>query len=347
MNFKKRELNARDVPLVAIILPVHGSRVSVAQCIHSVIVQSYESWKLIVCAYKVSEGVENQLQSLAKQDSRISIIYIQEPGIPAALNAGLLASSFAKYVARIDSDDLMLPKRLEKQVEYLEKNPRVVIVGGQRMLLSENDKLLFNKTWYPITNYWITHHLRSESPFAHPATTIRRAELVEVGAYRQEFRYSEDIDLWFRLLEVGKGHNLRKKVIAYRTSSPQNIHEIGGEKLNPWKYIPKIADLMRSVGIDEDLQALTLDSGLWFRSSLKLLHNHSKLKLSDRYYVEHLNSIFQNVGFERSRSRFRFIFFFKEKVLWRLMYPFLLLSHCDDKRVHARLRKLTNQFHAL
>ncbi len=347
MNFKKRELNARDVPLVAIILPVHGSRVSVTECINSVIVQSYDSWKLIVCAYKVSEGVENQLQSIAKQDSRISIIYMQEPGIPAALNAGLLASSFAKYVARIDSDDLMLPKRLEKQVKYLEDNPQVVVVGGQRMLISENNKILFNKTWYPLTNYWITHHLRSESPFAHPATTIRRAELVEVGGYRQEFRHSEDIDLWFRLLEVGKGHNLRKKMIAYRTSSPQNIKEFGDEKLNPWKYIPKIAHLKRSVGIDEDLQALTLDSGLWFRNSLKLLYNNSKLKPSDRCYVQHLNSIFQNVGFEGSRSRFRFIFFFKDKVMWRLTYPFLLLSHIHDKRVYAKLRQFTNQFHVL
>ena len=125
-------------PIVSIILPVFGDRITISDCIKSITTQTFDNWELIICAHNISPAVDKIIKGWIALDSRIRVLTIKEKGIPSALNVGIENSVGSLYIARMDSDDLMLPNRLQKQVKFLEKNSDFALVGGQRILINQN-----------------------------------------------------------------------------------------------------------------------------------------------------------------------------------------------------------------
>lgn len=143
------------------------------------------------------------------------------PGIVPALNLGLHHAN-SKYVARMDEDDVMMPRRLEIQLKYLEKNQSVLAVGGQLQFIDQAGE--------PIGNARFKKRIRmneadllKNSPLAHPATMFRLESVRSVGGYRDFL--PEDWDLWIRLRELGQIENLSATVLKYRIHSKQLSRE--------------------------------------------------------------------------------------------------------------------------
>jgi hypothetical protein len=118
----------------------------------------------------------------------------------------------------MDEDDLMYPSRLQVQLKYLESALDCVAVGGQLELIDENGSRIGESRFHRRvgTSY---KELFLSSPVAHPAAMIRRSAISEIGGYRAFL--AEDWDLWVRLRETGKVHNLPQNVIKYRVHSNQ------------------------------------------------------------------------------------------------------------------------------
>src|SRR5258708_24318689 len=144
------------------------------------------------------------LRAWALQDARIVVITLPEnQGIPAALNLGLDRAR-APYVARLDSDDIMMPRRLAAQAAILDSKPEVVLVSSEYETMDSEGNYLGTRrgdephevVTYPLNFYNIVG--------GGGQVMFRRSEVLAEGGYACEYPSSEDYDLWVRLLRRGR-----------------------------------------------------------------------------------------------------------------------------------------------
>ena len=119
-------------PLVSIVMPIYNSETYLDEAILSIIHQTYQNWELLVInEFGSNEEGKRIINRYAAIDSRIRLIQNSERlGIAESLNEGLRQAR-GEYIARMDGDDISLPKRIEKQVEFMENNNDILLCGVQ------------------------------------------------------------------------------------------------------------------------------------------------------------------------------------------------------------------------
>ena len=194
--------------------------------INSVLLQTHKDFEFII----VDDGSNipvKQIVSSISNDKRIVVYRIDNSGLGAALNFGIGKSS-GKYIARLDDDDMMLPKRLQKQVEYLEKHQDVSCVGTWHYDKYKNKFYPHRK--FPIDHEGIVSHLlQSRFSLAHTTLMFRREAFDKIGGYRIP-RGGQDLDLELQLGTVGLLANLPDYLSIYTISTS------GLGTINPQKY---------------------------------------------------------------------------------------------------------------
>ncbi|XKM13831.1 glycosyltransferase [Orbaceae bacterium ac157xtp] len=119
-------------------------------------------------------------------------------GLGKALNEGLKRCQY-NLILRMDSDDISLPDRFEKQVTFMSNNPDIVIVGGQIEEFVDDAKNIRDKRNVPLNNLDIIKYAKYRSPFNHPCVSYRKNIIESVGGY-QHHQFMEDYNLWIRVL---------------------------------------------------------------------------------------------------------------------------------------------------
>ena len=199
-------------PLVSIVIPVHNGEEYIKESIASCLTQTYKNLEIIVVDDK---SEDNTLNILKKYGNRITTIPVEKQnGLGNVINIGIRKSK-GKYIARMDADDIMYPTRIEKQVEYLESHPNCVAVGGQIDIIDENGNITGHRE-YAVEDKDIKKNLFLFQPFAHPAVTLKRSTLEEIGLYPEDMWKVEDVKLFLILSTKGEFHNLEDTVLKYR-----------------------------------------------------------------------------------------------------------------------------------
>ena len=205
-----------DLPTVSIVIGAYNAQRYLAQTLDSLLAQTLGDFELIV----VDDGSEDRtfeiLKAYESRDSRVRPIRIPHGGIVDAANAGMYAAR-APLIARADADDIHLPNRLAMQVDYLAQHPDVVAVGS-RMQVIEPYGSPIKITDHSLTHEEIERRLLNGDGWAlpQPAAMLRKAVALKVGAYRHDYPWSEDLDLFLRMSEVGKLANLPDTLVKYR-----------------------------------------------------------------------------------------------------------------------------------
>lgn len=137
------------------------------------------------------------------QESSVNPICIElehNRGLAVALNAGLdyCLSKGYEYIARMDADDRMRPGRLEKQVQFLDKNPEVDVVGTAISEIDENGQDRDKIVQYPRSHQECLRFFRFRDPLAHPSVMFRSRFFEKAGLYDERLRKNQDTELWFR-----------------------------------------------------------------------------------------------------------------------------------------------------
>lgn len=108
--------------LVSIITPSHNASQFITETIESVFLQSYPDWELIVVDDCSTDNSIDIITSSVKQDARVNLIELEKnSGAAVARNAAIKAAQ-GRYIAFLDSDDIWLPNKLERQIDYMKKN---------------------------------------------------------------------------------------------------------------------------------------------------------------------------------------------------------------------------------
>jgi glycosyltransferase involved in cell wall biosynthesis len=204
---------------ISIIIPVNGEAPFLADAIASVERQTLREFDLIIVLDRPSEATRSFVESLAKKDFEIKVLESYPPGISAALNKGI-STTESKYIARLDSDDLMQPTRLQMQVAELEKNPNLVCIGSQVDYIDKEGRTTGHSS-LPTSAWQVRSMMPTLNCLMHPSVMIRRSALVSAGGYREYLDGVEDYNLWLRLLRFGSLKNHKEYLTKYRRHPSQ------------------------------------------------------------------------------------------------------------------------------
>lgn len=152
-------------------------------------------------------------------DNLFTIIPLEKNGgLGQALNYGIKKSR-NELIARMDSDDISLPERCEKQLYEFELNDKLVICGAQINEFIDIEENVVCSRQVPLSFDAIKVFARRRSPFNHPTVMYKRSALLEIGGY-SEYGRKEDLDLFLRMVFSGNyAINLSEPLLLYRTNN--------------------------------------------------------------------------------------------------------------------------------
>lgn len=149
-------------------------------------------------------------------------------GLGIALYNGMEAAT-NEIVIRMDSDDIAVPDRFEKQIRFMKSHPDVAICGGQIEEFIDDESNIVGKRMVPCSDEEIRQYMKSRCPFNHMTVALRRSEVVRAGNYQPWF-WNEDYYLWLRMMLAGcKFANLPDVLVNVRSGKDQYARR-GGMK---------------------------------------------------------------------------------------------------------------------
>ena len=128
----------------------------------------------------------------------ISVKLPQNGGLGNALNAGMKQCRY-EWIARMDSDDISLPTRFEKQLEYLETHPDTDVLGCALGEFEDNEHKVMSIKTCPVS---VDSYIKFRSPVNHPTVFFRKSSVQSAGGY-QHCHFMEDYHLWIRMYAMG------------------------------------------------------------------------------------------------------------------------------------------------
>ena len=203
-------------PLVSVLLPVYNSSAYLASAIDSILKQTFADFELLIINDGSTDNSPEIISSFT--DERIKVINNEKNlGLIASLNKGIDLAK-GKYIARMDADDISLPERFEKQINYLKSNPTVSVIATRISLINTQGEITgdWDDDKQYIEGEVIKHGMAFTNRIAHP-TVMVRAEVFKKYKYKTYQKSSEDWDLWLRILADGhKIHKLNEVFLHYR-----------------------------------------------------------------------------------------------------------------------------------
>lgn len=188
------------------------------EAIDSIRSQTEQDWELII----IQDDPDNKehakiLNAYVKKDSRIKWFPNSEnQGLTASLNRALKLAK-GEYIARMDADDVSLPHRFKRQIQYLEEK-EYDLIGGYTQFIDENGTRGFLVTSIPKEHWQIEKRVRYNNCIPHPAWFGRRTLFEQLNGYR-EIPHCEDYDFTLRALKAGaKLGNIPELILYYRNT---------------------------------------------------------------------------------------------------------------------------------
>ena len=198
--------------MISVIIPVRNAENTVKFSIESVLNQGVEDIEILTIINGCSDSSEERIKSI--NDRRIKILH-SEPGIVPALNEGIRRAN-GSLIARQDADDIWHQNKLNSQIQFLNKNKEIDILGTQlRVVDSANNHI--RDTLYPLKHHDICKDLFGGiNPIGHPSVIFKRKILDKCAGYFDLFPLAEDLDLWTRSVPWYRFANLPEVYVTYK-----------------------------------------------------------------------------------------------------------------------------------
>jgi glycosyltransferase involved in cell wall biosynthesis len=201
------------MPKVSVLLPVYNCEKYISETIQSLLNQTFEDFEILVIDDCSKDSTIEIVESF--DDKRIQLFKKEKnTGYTNSLN---YAISIAKgeYIARMDGDDICMPNRFEKQVEFLDANTNIILCGSAIQIIGQNTILR-----HPSSHDEIKVKLCFGNAFYHPSV-MGRISVFKENAYYSQFEPAEDYNLWTRLVFKGELANLEEVLLLYRVHNEQ------------------------------------------------------------------------------------------------------------------------------
>jgi glycosyltransferase involved in cell wall biosynthesis len=205
-------------PAISVVLSVYNGERFLRLAVDSILNQTFSDFEFIIiddCSNDSSAAVLNRYD-----DARIVRLTNESNlGLTHSLNRGL-AAAHGTYIARMDADDVSLPQRFQRQIEYMEQHPDIGVLGTNAVYIDGENRVLYDGQ--PLyrqlpTPEYMPWALLWYNPLAHPTVMIRREVLLKHKlSYDTQFYASQDYDLWTRMAHFTQLAALPDVCLHYR-----------------------------------------------------------------------------------------------------------------------------------
>ena len=157
------------------------------QALQSVFNQTLKAGKVILVEDgKLSPELDSVIEKWQKQEPSLIVLpFEKNRGLAVALNEGLKVID-TEYIARMDTDDITLPTRFEKQVNFLEENKEIDVVGTFISEIDENNEIIKEVVKYPVSHNECFMFFAKRDPMAHPSVMFRKSFFNKIGSFYDE-----------------------------------------------------------------------------------------------------------------------------------------------------------------
>jgi glycosyltransferase involved in cell wall biosynthesis len=193
-------LNFNGNPLITVLMPVYNGAPYLKETIESILNQTYSCFEFLIINDCSTDHSLDIIRSF--NDTRI-VVHNNEKNIgqTKSLNVGLTLAR-GEYIAINDADDLSLPQRLAKELEYMQKNPQCAVVGTNALIMNQQGKVT-RKFCKLRGEKEILITILHGTPVIHGSVLMRKKVILEQGGYDESIRISQDFALWSALLRKG------------------------------------------------------------------------------------------------------------------------------------------------
>lgn len=194
-----------EAPLVSVVMAVYNGGEGLVRTLKSLNRQTFQNFELIIVDDGSTDNTWEMLSRLKRSRLRVHR-NITNKGQTASLNTGLKLAT-GRYIVRHDAEDISLPERFERQVDFLERHSEVGLIGTQVDWVDGIGNVIRHFK-YPTEHAQIAERLKTKNSFGHGAVMFRRSLLGKLEGYREVFRLAQDYDLWLRMVEHCQAANL-------------------------------------------------------------------------------------------------------------------------------------------
>ena len=209
------------MPLVSVIMPVYNDEGYVATAIESILAQTFTDFELIVVDDGSSDASAAIVRAYANRDKRIRFFQLERNQGPAVARNRGIAAAGGDFVAGMDSDDISLPERLQKQVDFLLSAPDIGAVGTHARVVNADLQLLYHKTPPRHHAHLMLCQFIEDWTFVCASVMFRRPLLQAIGGYDESMGYhtGTDMDMILRLMGRTRFANIAECLYLYRIHS--------------------------------------------------------------------------------------------------------------------------------
>lgn len=209
-------------PLVSVLIPCYNVEKYVVESVSSILNQTYKNLEIITINDCSTDNTGELLQQLADKDNRIKVITNEENlKLISTLNKGIALCN-GEYIARMDADDISLPTRIEKEVDFLERNKDHDIVSTMFYAFRSENPRKKDLHHSPFRDEELRAYMLFRSGICHPAVMIRKRVFSELGLkFETEYLHVEDYALWSEAIYKTKIANISEPLLLYRVHQHQ------------------------------------------------------------------------------------------------------------------------------
>jgi glycosyltransferase involved in cell wall biosynthesis len=206
-------MNQSKTHLLTVGLPFFNNQTTLANAIKSILIQSYKNFELILIDDGSTDNSYNIAYEISKMDKRIKLISDGEnKGLVFRLNQ-IIDLALGEYIARMDSDDMMMPNKLESQMNFLERNPALDVIDTAAYIINEYDEPTGIRGMEDITTN--KKEVLKKVLLFHP-TVIAKTSWYRENKYSDFFLRAEDYELWNRTFANTRFYRVKTPLFIYR-----------------------------------------------------------------------------------------------------------------------------------
>jgi glycosyltransferase involved in cell wall biosynthesis len=227
-----------DSPRVTVMVANYNTARYLPECLDSLLNQTYQDFEVLIIDDGSTDNSLEICQKYVADDVRFRLMRLESnQGLTYARHVGLRESK-GKYIAILDADDLATPSRLQRQVEYLEAHPDVILLGSYYSIVDEEGQIHRRRKKVPTNDIEIRWKLTFGNCLIHSTIIYRREAALKCGGYDLNIKRGEDIELHSKLIAYGKAAVLPEVLACWRSHKKSMTKSVDAREME--KYYVRV-----------------------------------------------------------------------------------------------------------
>jgi glycosyltransferase involved in cell wall biosynthesis len=203
------------MPTVTVIIPVLNAMPYLTEALASLEAQNFKDFEVCLWDNGSTDGSVEEAKRWIPDRLAGKVVTGRSLPLHECL-AAMVEDARTEFVARMDGDDVCLPERFEKQIQYLNQNLDVAVLGAQCFPIDARGNQLHEPMHFPESFVGVLSKFLIGNAVLHPSVVFRKSSILEAGSYKLYEKPCEDLDLWLRVASLHKITSLPDQLLMYR-----------------------------------------------------------------------------------------------------------------------------------